>query len=69
MTNAQLSLALAQVAALADAVARRDAKLAEQARRTLNELCEGWNGLQSYPPAVRDALRACNLHTTPVGPK
>lgn len=53
-----ISRALRIVQQIADASQRGDRPAAQQARRTLDDLCAGGNG---YPRRVRDALKAANL--------
>lgn len=36
-----------------------------QARQKLNELTAWWNGGRSYPPHVRESLRALNMSVDP----
>lgn len=58
MNNRILDLALAQVNEIARHVASGNEAMAQDARRTLNELC--WSQ-QGYPPPVRKALKARGL--------
>jgi hypothetical protein len=71
MTSEEFSLALAAICDIADYSDRGDVVLAAQARRTLDELCAGYNDSPdgpalSYPPAVREALRERGLRTNPL---
>jgi hypothetical protein len=62
-----LSIALACVNDIASQLARGDAVLASESRRTLNDLCCQYDpdtGGFTYPAVIRAALRAAGLRET-----